>query len=350
VRYIVIGTGAVGGTLGGLLAAAGQEVVLVARGRQLEALRGDGLEVWTPQGTHRVQPAVAAGSEEVELRADDVLLLAVKGQDTAAALADWVDRPVAGGGTAGERLMLICAQNGVDNERAALRRFAHVVGMCVWLPATYLDPGHVQAIGAPVSGVLPIGRVGVSAEDTHSAVGEPAGPSAGMAPDVLEQISTDLSAAGFRAPVVPDVMAWKWSKLLSNLANAVEALCGTDRNDAWHALAARAGAEGRSVLAAAGVHPVPAAEQGELLGDFEMRPGPDGRRGGGSSWQSLQRGAGSIESDWLNGEIVLLGALHGVATPANAMLQRRARQALAARSAPGSVSAADLLSELDGRG
>ena len=45
---------------------------------------------------------------------------------------------------------------------------------------------------------------------------------------------------------------------------------------------------------------------------------------GGSSWQSLARGTGSIEAEFLNGEIVLLGALHGVATPVNALLQRLA--------------------------
>jgi len=43
-------------------------------------------------------------------------------------------------------------------------------------------------------------------------------------------------------------------------------------------------------------------------------------RSGGSSTQSLARGTGSIETDWLNGEVVLLGRLHGVPTPANAFL------------------------------
>ena len=47
-------------------------------------------------------------------------------------------------------------------------------------------------------------------------------------------------------------------------------------------------------------------------------------RPGASSWQSLARGTGSIEADYLNGEIVLLGRLHGVATPVNAALQRLA--------------------------
>lgn len=344
-RYVIIGTGAVGGTLGGLLAAAGQDVVLVARGRQLDALRSTGLEVWTPQGSHHVHPPVAAGPEDVELVAGDVLVLAVKSQDTEGALAAWADRPVAGGATAGESLVLICAQNGVDNERAALRRFAHVVGMCVWLPATFLEPGRVQAIGAPVSGVLPLGRVAVAPVAPTSARGSLRQDTVAAG---ITQISADLTAAGFRAPVVPDVMAWKRAKLLSNLANAVEALCGTGRDEAWRALAARAVEEGRAVLDAAGLHPASDEDQQTLLADFAMRPGPDGRRGGGSSWQSLQRGAGSIESDWLNGEVVLLGALHGVATPVNSLLQRRARLALAQGAGAGSVPAEVLLDLLQG--
>ncbi|WP_372592637.1 ketopantoate reductase family protein [Actinotalea sp.] len=332
VRYVIIGTGAVGGTIGGLLAADGHEVVLVARGRQLEAIRADGLEVWTHRGVHQVRPPVAAGPQELALRRDDVLVLAVKSQDTAAALADWADRPVDGGGTAAEDLVLVCAQNGVDNERAALRRFSRVLGMCVWLPSTYLEPGKVQAIGTPVAGVLPIG---------------PAVTGSTTARSDARAIAADLTSAGFRAPVVEDVMAWKWAKLLSNLANAVEALCGTERDEAWRELAALAVEEGREVLAAAGVRPASPEEQDSGLAGFEMRAAPGRTRGGGSSWQSLQRGSGSIETDWLNGEIVLLGALHGVATPVNALLQRRARQALAAGRGAGTVPAADLLAALD---
>ena len=45
------------------------------------------------------------------------------------------------------------------------------------------------------------------------------------------------------------------------------------------------------------------------------------RARGGSTWQSLARGTGTIETDYLNGEIALLGRLHGVPTPVNAALQ-----------------------------
>jgi 2-dehydropantoate 2-reductase len=69
-------------------------------------------------------------------------------------------------------------------------------------------------------------------------------------------------------------------------------------------------------------------------------------RGGGSTWQSFARGTGSIETDLLNGEIVLLGRLHGVPTPANALVQRLANDAAADRRPPGSMTAADVLRQL----
>jgi 2-dehydropantoate 2-reductase len=57
-------------------------------------------------------------------------------------------------------------------------------------------------------------------------------------------------------------------------------------------------------------------------------------RGGGSTWQSLVRGR-PLEVDWLNGEIVLLGAEHGVPTPVNAALRRAANAAAASGMKPG---------------
>lgn len=332
VRHIIIGTGAVGGVIGGLLAGAGKDVVLVARGPQLEALRTGGLEVTTAAGSVRVHPPVAAGPPDVDLRPDDVLVLAVKSQDTAAALDAWADRPVAGGGTAAERLPVVCAQNGVDNERSALRRFAGVVAMCVWLPATYLEPGRVSAGGTPVPGVLTLGPASPSSADD----------------DLLATVAGDLTDAGFRAPVDVDVMAWKYRKLLSNLANAVEALCGTAHDDGASELVTRAEAEGRATLRAAGIAVLDEDAHDAARADFRMSRLPGLERTGGSSWQSLARGTGSIEADHLNGEIVLLGRLHDVPTPVNAVLQRHARRAAASGATPGSTSADALLREATG--
>ena len=59
-RWIVYGAGAVGGVLGGLLHEAGEDVVLVARGPHLAALRRDGLTLASPAGTRTIDVPAAA--------------------------------------------------------------------------------------------------------------------------------------------------------------------------------------------------------------------------------------------------------------------------------------------------
>ena len=154
-RYIIIGAGAVGAGIGGRLYESGHDVALVARGPHLAALRADGLRFSTPEGTRTLAVPAVGGPEELELGPQDVLVLAVKAQHTASALEPWPSRPVVGeDGTAGELLPLVCAQNGVVNERAAMRWFRRVYGMSVWMPATYLEPGAVAVPAAPFSGIL----------------------------------------------------------------------------------------------------------------------------------------------------------------------------------------------------
>ncbi|MEU9109205.1 2-dehydropantoate 2-reductase N-terminal domain-containing protein [Streptomyces xanthophaeus] len=326
-RYIIIGAGAVGATIGGRLAETDGEVVLVARGAHAEALRADGLKLTTADGTrvHRL-PVVSAPAELGELRPDDVLLLAVKTQDAIAALDAWGDAEVAGGGTAAQRLPLLCAQNGVESERLALRRFARVYGVCVWLPATFLEPGAVSALCAPLTGILHLGRA------------------AGGADDRIRRIAADLEKAGFGAPVVEDVMRWKYAKLLGNLGNAVQATTGPEPDPAKAALLLRAVREAKAAFAAAGIVCATEAEQAAARdGRVEQ---PAGVRGG-SSWQSLARGTGSVEADYLNGEVCLLGRLHGVPTPVNDVLRHVAN--IFAREAlpPGAMSVADLTALAD---
>jgi 2-dehydropantoate 2-reductase len=75
-----------------------------------------------------------------------------------------------------------------------------------------------------------------------------------------------------------------------------------------------------------------------IEGATTMRPIPGRPRIAGSGWQSLARGAGSLESDYLNGEIALLGRLHGVPTPVNEALQQVSGGLARRREAPGSLT------------
>ncbi|MET0965708.1 MAG: 2-dehydropantoate 2-reductase N-terminal domain-containing protein [Nakamurella sp.] len=326
-RYIVIGAGAVGGSIGARLFEAGKSVVLVARGQHLAALRSAGLTFLTPAGTSTLRVPAVAGPAELILRPDDILLLSVKLQDSASVLDQWAGVPVEGGRTAGEDLPLFCVQNGVEGERLALRRFANVYGVCVMLAASHLEPGEILANFEPVTGILTIGRY-------------PAGSD-----EVCRQVSDELAAATFRAPISDSVMRWKYTKLLANLGNAVEAIVGTTDDAAE--LHRRARAEGVAVLAAAGIDHASEKEDARTREGLRFSNIPDHPRGGVSSWQSITRGAGSVETDYLTGEIVLLGRLHGVPTPVNATLQRIANLHALQRVAPAAMTVSELTHEVN---
>ena len=178
-------------------------MTLIARGAHLDAVRAHGLTLQTPDETVTLGIAAVAHPSELHFTADDVVLLTMKTQHTEAALDDL---RVA----AGPDVPVVCAQNGVENERLAARRFANVYAMLVLLPATYLEPGVVQAHCAPVSGILDAGRY-------------PSGDDA-----LLARVTADLDTAGLSARATPDIMRWKYAKLLSNLGNAIQAACGLD--------------------------------------------------------------------------------------------------------------------------
>jgi 2-dehydropantoate 2-reductase len=319
-RFVVVGAGAVGGVVGGRLAQHGHDVVLVARGDHGTAIATDGLLVRSPDDEVRVPVPVVAHPSELELGEDDVLLLAVKGQDTASALADLADGP--------PDLAIACLQNGVDNERQVLRRTPHTYAVPVMLPATYLEAGVVEVSSAPVSGILDVGRYPRGIDER------------------AEAISAAFATSTFSSVPQPDVMRFKWSKLLMNLGNALEAAVGPIGRESE--LFTRARAEGEAVLAAAGIDWASQAEDAERRGDLIGMRRIDGRRReGGSTWQSLARGTGRVETDLLNGEIVLLGRLHDVPTPVNELLQQVGNELARHGAPPGSMTEADLLERLD---
>jgi 2-dehydropantoate 2-reductase len=322
-RFVVVGAGAVGGVVGGRLFEHGHDVVLVARGEHGQVLANRGLTLEWPGGSATLPVPAVGHPAEVDLTTGDVVLLAVKGQDTATALRDLAASAPPG-------VAVVCLQNGVDNERVALRHFADVYGVPVMCPTEHLEPGVVRAYSAPVTGILDIGRWPAGTDVTADAV------------------AAAFRTSTFESEVRVDVARWKYAKLLTNLANAVDAVC--DRRDAEELMAA-ARREGEACLRAAGIDFASAAEDRARRGDTLTLHRVDGdRRLGGSTWQSLARGTGAVEVDHLNGEIVLLGRLHGVPTPVNAMLQLVANEMAAARRPPGSLSVDDLMARIGAAG
>lgn len=319
-RFIVYGVGAIGGTIAAGLALAGREVVGIARGRMLDAIRANGLLFRTPEGEHRVSFPCHAGPGEIAFRPDDVVILTMKSQDTYEALFDLRDA----GATS---QAIVCAQNGVANERMALRLFPNVYGVTVMLPADYTVPGEVNCYGGPKYGMFDLGRY-------------PRGSDA-----AAEAIAGHLEAANFGVFLQQQVMHSKRGKLIENLGNVLDAALG--RGTDFAAIANEAREEGRAVYRAAGIEWTEIdRNEPRRKGVFEMRPVAGAARAGSSSAQSLQRGTGSIETDYMNGEIVLLGRLHGVPVPLNAALCQLGHDLIAGKVTPGALTVDEMRQRL----
>jgi 2-dehydropantoate 2-reductase len=129
-----------------------------------------------------------------------------------------------------------------------------------------------------------------------------------------------------------------------NLANAVGAICKPGPDNERVIEAARE--EGRAALTAAGI-PFDAPDVSDVQARWERIGVQADRRSGSSTWQSLARHTGEVETDYLNGEIALLGRLHGIDTPVNAALCRLAARVASDGVGPQTLTARDVLSEAE---
>jgi len=225
-RISIVGAGAVGAVLGARLAAAGHEVVLIARGAQLEALRRHGLTLVDHLGGITTRQQLPASDEPADFGAQDLVLIALKAHAIAPMLPRL--RPLLH-----EETVVVPAINGLPwwyfhreggpHEGRALRSldpaatmFAdldcrHVVGCVVHFAAEVRAPGEVHHTG---------GR--------RLILGE---PDRTLSPR-LERVCAALDAAGFEAQRSADIRLDVWVKLLGNLSfNPVAALTGYLMNE-----------------------------------------------------------------------------------------------------------------------
>jgi 2-dehydropantoate 2-reductase len=190
-RIAIVGAGGVGGLLGGLLARAGTEVALLARGAHAEAIREEGLRVDSPLGRFTV--CVAAVSDDpAALGPADAVLVAVKAWQVAD-LAPRLAPLVASGG------VVVPLQNGVEaaGRLAAALGEERVAGGLVTVLTWIEAPGSVKHVGGAPR--LKLGERGARA----------GAPSAR-----LDALARALRAAGAEAEVVADIERASWEKFL----------------------------------------------------------------------------------------------------------------------------------------
>lgn len=185
-RMGVIGAGGIGGYFGARLAAAGNDVVFLARGANLAALRADGLRLHSPRGD--LHMAVTATDDPAQAAKCEVVLFCVKGYATDGAL------PALGPMLAPDGFV-VCLQNGVGGvERvAAAAGPGRTAGGAAYISCHLRGPGVLEHVPGPAGFV--VGEFG------------------GGASERLEALAALAREAGVDAEVSPDIRTVLWAKL-----------------------------------------------------------------------------------------------------------------------------------------
>jgi 2-dehydropantoate 2-reductase len=307
-RVIVYGAGGIGGVVGGHLARTGHEVVLIGRPGNVEVINKQGLRLVTPTNTHTLKIPAVSSPQQINFRTDDVVFLCMKGQNTEEALQNLKEKI--------KDIPVFCLQNGIRNEEIAACYFPRVYGVMVRIGAVYLTDGEVTARRDPpgwlIMGCYPSGT-----------------------DELVESVAVPLRTANFMILVTPDVMPYKWGKLMNNLGNAVGAITNGRGSDVGTIVRA-AQQELKDLLSAEGISWKSNEEVAKELPETTLPlRGVLNTEAQSSTWQSLARQTGNIETEFLNGEVVRLAHRLGKQAPINEKLLAITLEMSANKEVPG---------------
>jgi len=296
VKIAVVGAGGVGGYFGGRLAASGADVIFVARSRQLEAMRRNGLKIVSPRGNALVE-GIAAVETIADIDSADLLLVSVKLWDTEEVAAQL-------GSLARKGAAIISFQNGVDKDEVLGRHVAKeaIIGGLCYIAASILEPGVIGHSGSLQK--LVFGEYG----GKHSAR--------------CEAFLAICEKAGIDAEIVDSIERLIWEKFvflvgLSGTTSLFRTTIGPIRDDIEKRKLLRETMT--EVVAIGRAKGVPLAEDfaDERLAFVDTLP-PDMPS---SMKIDLERG-NRLELPWLSGTVVDLGRKLHLATPANERIVR----------------------------
>jgi 2-dehydropantoate 2-reductase len=294
IRIAVFGTGAVGGYFGARLHAAGESVAFIARGRQLETLRRDGLSVVSPNGDLQLRDLVVSDRPD-EIGPVDLVLFCVKLYDAEEAATHLV--PLLGPGTA-----VVTLQNGVDARDLLARHIAaeHVVGGAAYIMAALDAPGRIRHTAADT--LLFGERDG--ARSARLAAFEAAGQRAGFQAKLSASIDLDLWIKFVRLAT--------WAGITTVSRSTVGVI---RENPALSAMMRDALAEATAVGQARGV-PLPPG----LVAESEALASRFPHQAKSSMLEDLEAGR-RLELPWLSGAVVRMGREAGVPTPIHQFIE-----------------------------
>ncbi len=294
-KICILGAGALGCALGGVLTEAGNEVWLINRNKaHIEAMSNNGLVLRDGGVDRTVQ--VLASATVVPAGEVDLVVVLVKSFHTGEAMA-------AAMSLLGPDTVVMSLQNGLGHEDilADIVGRERVLAGKTYAGGTELAPGHVN--------------IGTRGKDTH--IGE----LDGRVTERVRRIAAIFTAAGLETTVSDNIMGTIWDKLLVNVATgALSGITGLAYGDLYavpevEACAVAAVAETMAVAKASGIQLTTTDPQQPWIKaaaglPFEFKA---------SMLQSLEKGF-VTEIDFVNGAVVRQGAKCGVPTPVNQTL------------------------------
>jgi 2-dehydropantoate 2-reductase len=254
VRVCVVGAGAIGGLLAVRLAISGQEVSVLARGDNLEAIRSDGLRLLEPDGSVLVTRDVEASDDVARLGPQDVVVLALKAHQ----IVDVADRLSL---LYHDDTVVVPLQNGVP-----WWFFQKFPGPFEGHRLRTLDPDGTLERHIPAERI--VGSIAYPAADRDGpgvirlVEGDrfPVGELDGERTERVTAIAQVLTGAGFKSRVITDIRSHLWVKAWGNLAmNPISALTGATlveicRHQSTRVLAAQIMTEASEVADKLGLH------------------------------------------------------------------------------------------------
>jgi 2-dehydropantoate 2-reductase len=254
---------------------------------------------------------------QIDFGPNDVVFLCVKGQDTETAIAELHSLV--------NDVPIFCFQNGVRNEEIVSKYYAHVYGVMVKAILFFTRDGEVIARGDSPNQLV----VGSYPKGTD---------------ELTEDVAAKLRRAGYEIKVTPEIMAYKYGKLIGNLTNAVGAITNIAGEEV-EPITRAVQNEGKEILTMAAIKWVSTDEPSPRRPKDAINQPYDGLSGMplGSTWQSLTRRQGAVETEFLNGEIVRIAAKFGKRAPINETLLHITVEMAANHELPGKYSPIELI-------
>jgi 2-dehydropantoate 2-reductase len=286
-KIYVLGAGSIGSLFGALLARAGNDVTLIGRQEQVDAINKNGLHViGAEEFTVKPKSTIYAPEEP-----PDLLILAVKSYSTKTAL-ECAKHCI------GENTWVLSVQNGLGNEELALKYTPNVMGGVTTNGAMLVECGKVLWAG---KGITVIGRYPTGKDD------------------FVDEVASVFNEAGIETSVTENSIGWKWTKAIVNsvingLGTVLEVKNGHLKDDPYlEGISVDIAREGCMVAQQLGVefevHPL------ELLWDTIERT----KENYNSTLQDIRRGK-ETEVDYIHGKIVEYARSVGLDAPRNELL------------------------------